>query len=122
MGYVSYRGMAQWLRGGWTVLTALPPAPLDATGGLGPALVGSAVLLTLATLMALPVSVLAAVYLSEFCPWPWLASGLNLGLEVLAGLPSILVGVFVFGVVIVHTRRFSALAGALALALIMLPI
>ncbi|MCS7291452.1 MAG: phosphate ABC transporter permease PstA [Gloeomargarita sp. SKYBB_i_bin120] len=122
LGYVSYRGMAQWLRDGWTVLTALPPAPLDATGGLGPALVGSAVLLTLATLMALPVSVLAAVYLSEFCPWPWLASGLNLGLEVLAGLPSILVGVFVFGVMIVHTRRFSALAGALALALIMLPI
>ncbi|MEN9206816.1 MAG: phosphate ABC transporter permease PstA [Gloeomargarita sp. GMQP_bins_120] len=122
LGYVAYRGAVQWLRGGWTVLTALPPAPLDAGGGLGPALVGSGLLLLLAVLLAGPVAVLAGVYLSEFCPWPSLANGLSLGLEVLAGVPSILVGVFVFGVVIVHTRRFSTLAGALALALIMLPV
>ena len=121
VGYVVYRGGRQWIQRGWEMLTALPPAPLSEGGGLGPALVGSGILMTLAVLMALPVSVLAAVYLHEFCPWPGLVRLLTLGLEVLAGIPSLLVGVFVFGVVVVPTRRFSAWAGALALAILMIP-
>ena len=122
VGYVVYRGGRQWLQRGWELLTAVPPAPLRGGGGLGPALVGSGMLITLAVLMALPVSLLAALYLQEFCPWPGLVRLLTLGLEVLAGIPSLVVGVFVFGVVVVPTRRFSALAGALALTVLMLPI
>ncbi|APB33435.1 phosphate ABC transporter, permease protein PtsA [Gloeomargarita lithophora Alchichica-D10] len=122
LGYVSYRGGTQILRGGWAIFTALPPAPLGGVGGFGPALVGSLILITLAVGMALPVSVLAALYLSEFCAFSWLVQVLNLGLDILAGIPSIMAGVFIFGVVIVHTRTFSALAGSLALALLIMPI
>ncbi|MEN9216625.1 MAG: ABC transporter permease subunit, partial [Gloeomargarita sp. HHBFW_bins_162] len=122
VGYVVYRGGAQLLRGGWAVFTALPPAPLSGVGGFGPALVGSAILITLAVSMALPVSVLAALYLSEFCPYMGLVQVLTLGLDILAGIPSIMAGVFIFGVVIVRTQAFSAVAGALALAILIIPI
>ncbi len=122
VGYVGYRGATQLLRGGWQILTALPPAPLSGGGGFGPALVGSGILITLAVSMALPVAVLAALYLSEFCAYPALVQVLTLGLDILAGIPSIMAGVFIFGVVIVRTQTFSAWAGGLALALLMLPI
>ena len=122
VGYVVYRGGMQLIQRGWEIFTALPPAPLSGSGGLGSALVGSGILITLAVLIALPVSVLAALYLNEFCPWPGLVRLLTLGLEVLAGIPSIMAGVFIFGVVIVRTQRFSAVAGGLALAILMLPI
>jgi phosphate transport system permease protein len=122
VGYVVYRGGTQLLRGGWGIFTEVPPAPLSGSGGLGPALVGSGILITLAVLMALPVSVLAALYLQEFCPWPGLVRLLTLGLDVLAGIPSIMAGVFIFGVVVVPTQRFSVVAGGLALAILMLPI
>ena len=122
LSYVVYRGAAQWLQGGWRLFTGLPPAPLSGGGGLGPAIVGSAMLITLAVLMALPVSVLAALYLNEFCPYAGWVGVWTWGLDILAGVPSILAGVFVFGVVIVRTGAFSAVAGGLALAILMLPI
>jgi phosphate transport system permease protein len=88
--------------------------------GLANAFVGSFVLVGLATLMALPVGILIALYLTEFAPPPIRAS-VGLVLDVLNGVPAIVVGIFVFGLFVVG-RGQSGWAGAFALACLMLPL
>jgi phosphate transport system permease protein len=89
-------------------------------GGVANALVGSLVLVALATAMALPVGVLVAIYVSEFAPRA--VSGLvRLVLDVLNGMPSIVIGLFVFGLLVLGHGQ-SAFAGSFALAIIMLPL
>jgi phosphate transport system permease protein len=84
------------------------------------ALVGSLVIVGLATLMALPVGILVALYLNEFAPLP-VRTGIGLVLDVLNGIPAIVIGIFVF-VLVVVARGQSAWAGAFALAVLMLPL
>ena len=89
-------------------------------GGIANALVGTALLVLLATGMALPVGVLTAVYLTEFAP-KRVAVPVQVVLDVLAGLPTIVVGIFVYALLVIgHTQ--SGYAGAFALAVIMLPL
>ena len=89
-------------------------------GGIANAIVGTALLVALATAMALPVGVLTAVYLTEFAP-PRVAVPIQVVLDVLAGLPTIVLGIFVYALLVIgHTQ--SGLAGAFALATIMLPL
>jgi phosphate transport system permease protein len=89
-------------------------------GGIANALVGTVLLVTLATAMALPVGVLSAVYLTEFAP-KRIAVPIQVVLDVLAGLPTIVIGIFVYALLVIgHTQ--SGLAGAFALAIIMLPL
>ena len=88
--------------------------------GLANAFAGSLVLVALATLMALPVGILVAVYLNEFAP-PSVRSAVSLTLDVLNGVPAIVIGIFVFGLVVVG-RGQSGWAGAFALACLMLPL
>jgi phosphate transport system permease protein len=88
--------------------------------GLANAFAGSLVLVGLATLMALPVGILVAIYLNEFAP-PWIRTGVSLALDVLNGVPAIVIGIFVFGLIVVG-RGQSGWAGAFALACIMLPL
>jgi phosphate transport system permease protein len=89
-------------------------------GGIANALVGTALLVLLATGMALPVGVLTAVYLTEFAP-KQVAVPVQVVLDVLAGLPTIVVGIFVYALLVIgHTQ--SGYAGAFALAVIMLPL
>ncbi|MEP6909786.1 MAG: phosphate ABC transporter permease PstA [Actinomycetota bacterium] len=97
------------------------PVPFGQTGGgLAHAFVGSAILVALATAMALPLGVLVAIYVTELAP-RWLATIVRLSLDVINGLPSIVVGIFVFSVLVLgHTQ--SGYAGACALAIIMLPL
>lgn len=97
------------------------PVPFGQTGGgLAHAFVGSAILVALATAMALPLGVLIAIYVTELAP-RWLATIVRLSLDVINGLPSIVVGIFVFSVLVLgHTQ--SGYAGACALAIIMLPL
>jgi phosphate transport system permease protein len=102
-------------------LRDLPPAAMAAGGGFGNAIVGTFVVVAIATLISVPFGVLAAIYITEFGPETRLASGVRLAAKVLTGLPSILAGVFAFAVVVVTTGEFSALAGGVALALLMLP-
>jgi phosphate transport system permease protein len=92
----------------------------DVRQGLANAFVGSLVIVGIATVMALPVSILIAVYLNEFAPRS-VKSGVSLALDVLNGIPAIVIGVFVYGLVVVG-RGQSALAGSFALAIIMLPL
>ena len=96
------------------------PAVYGATGGgIANAIVGTAVLVLLATVMAVPVGILVAIYLSEFAK-PAIATPLRVILDVFTGIPSIILGVFVFALIVVGHGQ-SGWAGAFALALIMLP-
>ncbi len=88
-------------------------------GGVADALVGSALIVGMAMLMAIPVSVLVAIYMSEYAR-PRVSRGLKVVLDVLNGVPAIVVGIFVFGILVVGHGQ-SAVYGAFALAILMLP-
>lgn len=94
-------------------------APPNVKQGLANAFVGSLVIVGLATAMALPFGILIAVYVNEFAPRR-IASAIGLTLDVLAGVPAIVIGFFVFGLIVVGHGQ-SAYAGSFALAVLMLP-
>jgi phosphate transport system permease protein len=104
-----------------STLRELPPAAMVTDGGFGNAIVGTFVVVALATLLSVPLGILAAIYITEFGPESRIASAVRFAAKVLTGLPSILAGVFAFAVVVVATGKFSAPAGGVALALLMLP-
>lgn len=98
------------------------PAPVGvAGGGVSNAIVGSAVLVGLACLFAIPPGILAALYAARHPNTP-LGLALRFGTDVLSGVPSIVVGIFAYTIVVLPQRHFSALAGGVSLAVIMLPI
>ena len=117
-------GMLLW-RGGRRLsvelFTALPPAAGEAGGGIGNALIGTAVVVAVAAALSVPAGILAAVYLAEFGAGTRLAAAARFAARVLAGLPSVLAGVFAYALVVKLTGTFSPLAGGVALALLMLP-
>ncbi len=91
-----------------------------AGGGISSAIIGSALIVGMATGLALPVGVLIAIFLTEFAR-PAVASPIQLVLDILNGLPTIVTGIFVYGLLVIgHTQ--SAYAGAFALAIVMLPL
>jgi phosphate transport system permease protein len=107
------------------LLTQLPPAPGFTGGGIGNAILGTIVVTLIASLIAIPVGVGGGIYLSEYAGKGWFAPFVRFGNDVLAGVPSIVGGVFIYGL-IVATRIFfgqsySAMAGGIALAVLMLP-
>jgi phosphate transport system permease protein len=104
----------------WDFFTKTAATFGESGGGVANALVGSIVLVALATAIALPVGVLVALYVSEFAP-PRLADFTRLVLDVLNGLPSIIIGVFVYGLLVVGSGQ-AAWKGSFALAIIMLPL
>ena len=89
-------------------------------GGVANALVGSIVIVSLATAMAVPVGILIALYIAEFAP-PRVADLTRLVLDVLNGLPSIIIGIFVYGLLVIGSGQ-AAWKGSFALAIIMLPL
>ncbi|HTT70057.1 MAG TPA: phosphate ABC transporter permease PstA [Anaeromyxobacteraceae bacterium] len=102
------------------LFTQLPPAPLESGGGFGNAIVGSLFMVGLATLITVPFGLLTAVYLSRDRSGR-LATWVRFAAKVLTGFPSILAGVFAYGAVVLLTGGFSAVAGAIALSILMLP-
>jgi phosphate transport system permease protein len=107
------------------LLTQLPPAPGFDGGGIGNAIIGTVVVSLIASLIAIPVGVGGGIYLSEYAGRGWFPPFVRFGNDVLAGVPSIVCGVFIYGI-IVATRLFfgqsySAMAGGIALAVLMLP-
>jgi phosphate transport system permease protein len=125
---IAILGIVVWsvARKGWSELNldllTKPPIPFSLTNapqGLANAFAGTLVIVALATAMALPVGILVAVYLNEFAP-PSIRTGVGLVLDVLAGVPAIVVGIFVF-VLLVAGHGQSAIKGAFALAILMLP-
>jgi phosphate transport system permease protein len=112
----------------WEVLTNLP-APVGETGvigGFANAIQGTVLMVGLATLMSVPFGILTAVYLSEIGQGRIVAQIVRFVMSILSAVPSIVVGVFAYAVIVLSTifgyRGFSALAGSFALAMIMLPI
>src|SRR6266481_2092344 len=98
-----------------------PPRPVGEGGGIGNANVGSAVLLLLSCVVGIPAGIGTGVYLSEFGGGRF-GSIVRFLVDTLTGIPSIVTGVFVYAVVVLRMKHFSALAGGIALALIMVPI
>jgi phosphate transport system permease protein len=104
----------------WDFFTKTPVTFGETGGGIANALVGSLLLVGIATAMALPMGVLVAIYVEEFAR-PTVQRTVRLALDVLNGVPSIVIGIFIFALLIVGHEQ-SALAGSIALAIIMLPL
>lgn len=104
------------------VFSQLPPPPLQPGGGFRNALVGTLTMVTLATLLSGPVGIGAAIYRVEFAQGNVLGHWVRLANGVLSGVPSILCGLFAYGVVVLTTGSFSAVAGGVALAVVMVPL
>ena len=104
------------------VFTEMTPPPLAATGGLANAIFGSAVMVSMATLIGTPVGMLAGVYLAEYGQKTRLGSTVRFINDILLSAPSIVIGLFIYAVVVAQLKSFSAIAGVLALALIVIPV
>jgi phosphate transport system permease protein len=103
------------------VFTQLPPAPLEQGGGFGNAIIGTLMIVALSMILSVPVGILSALFLAESEPNNRLAYIVRFTAKVLTGFPSILAGVFAYGAVVLVTGGFSALAGAIAVSILMLP-
>lgn len=106
---------------GLNALRDLPPAAMASGGGFGNAIVGTLVIVLIATAISVPFGILAAIYITEFGPESRITDAVRFAAKVLTGLPSILAGVFAFATVVVLTGGFSAPAGGAALSLLMIP-
>lgn len=105
----------------WDFFTKMPKPAGEAGGGMANALVGSAILLGLGSVVGLPVGILSGIYLSENKK-SLFAGSVRFLAEVLNGIPSIVVGVFAYIVIVIPMHRFSALAGGFALGILMMPV
>jgi phosphate transport system permease protein len=123
LGWVLYEVV---MRGGaalnFSFFTKLPTPPGIAGGGLANAIIGTLVMAVLAIAIGVPIGLLAGVYLSEFGQESRLANVVRFMCNVLMGTPSIIIGMFVYALLVVPTHRFSGYAGAVALAILMLPV
>ena len=118
LGYVIYHGAAAI---NWQFLTALPLPPGEAGGGIANALIGSVLVVAAATVMALPIGLGAAIFVNEF-PNARLGRVVRFMAEVLTGVPSIVVGLFAYSMVVAPLGSFSGFSGSVAYAFIMVPI
>jgi phosphate transport system permease protein len=98
------------------------PAPVgEVGGGMANSIVGSGIILFLASLMGIPIGIAAGVYLSEFGRGRALATAIRFTADVLNGVPSIVMGISIYSLIVVRQKHFSALAGGVALAIMMVP-
>ena len=102
--------------------TEMTPPPQADSGGLANAIFGSLVMVSLATLVGTPVGVLAGIYLAEYGQKGWLGQLTRFINDILLSAPSIVIGLFIYAMVVSRMRSFSALAGVLALSLIVIPV
>ncbi|HIK24533.1 MAG TPA: phosphate ABC transporter permease PstA [Thermosynechococcus sp. M46_R2017_013] len=104
------------------LFTKLPPPPGLSGGGLGNAIVGTLIVLGVAFVISTPIGVLGAVWLSEFGRGSKIAYWVRFSANVLSGVPAIIAGLFSYTIVVMTMGTFSAFAGGVALAVVMLPI
>jgi phosphate transport system permease protein len=98
------------------------PAPVGQEGGgMANSIVGSGIILLLASLMGIPIGIAAGVYLAEFGRGKALATAVRFTADVLNGVPSIVMGISIYSLIVVQQKHFSALAGGVALAIMMVP-
>jgi len=118
LGLLVYNG---WRSVDWNFFTQLPKSPGETGGGMANAIVGSCEIVVLATLIGLPVGFMAGVYLAEFGGKTF-AFLVRYTADLLNGVPSIVIGIFAWSVLVVRMHTYSALAGGFALAMILIPI
>jgi phosphate transport system permease protein len=106
----------------FATFTQMTPAPQADDGGLANAIFGSLLMVGLATAIGTPVGVLAGVYLAEYGQKTWLGSTVRFVNDILLSAPSIIIGLFVYALLVIPMRGFSGWAGTLALALIVIPV
>jgi len=106
---------------GLNIFTELPPAAGMAGGGFGNAIIGTLAMVGIGLAISGPAGILSAIYINEYSPTSRLAQAVRMVAKLLTGIPSIICGVFAFAVVVMATGTFSAYAGGLALAVLMLP-
>ena len=104
------------------VFTEMTPPPQADTGGLANAIFGSIMMAGLATLLGTPIGVMAGVYLAEYGQKTWLGHTTRFINDILLSAPSIVIGLFIYAAVVARYRSFSAIAGILALSLIVIPV
>jgi phosphate transport system permease protein len=105
----------------FATLTQMTPPPNE-DGGLANAIYGSFLMVTLATLVGAPIGIMAGIYLAEFDSKGWLAETTRFVNDILLSAPSIVIGLFVYSVVVSRFKSFSGYAGVVALALIVIPV
>jgi len=116
-GYLVYRGVGSI---NWAFLTQTPKPVGEAGGGMANAIVGSAFILGIASIFGVPFGVGAGIYLAEFGR-NRLGAAIRFTADVLNGVPSIVIGIVAFSIVVIYQKHFSALAGGVALAIMMIP-
>jgi phosphate transport system permease protein len=124
LAYVIFRGASRIDLG---VFTQLPPAPGIGGGGFGNAIIGTLVMVGIAALISVPFGIMAAIFVSEFGGKKPIVFWIRFATNVLSGVPSIVVGVFTYSIVVIKGGfslglGFSAIAGGIALSILMLPI
>jgi len=105
-----------------SLFAEMTPPPQAETGGLANAIFGSLAMVTLATLLGTPIGILAGIYLAEYGQRSWLGGATRFINDILLSAPSIVIGLFIYTVVVARTQTFSGAAGVLALALIVIPV
>jgi phosphate transport system permease protein len=118
LGYLVYNGGTSI---NWAFFTQLPTPVGETGGGMANAIVGSAKLLMAASLLGVPIGFLGGIYLAEFSGSA-VASVVRYAADLLNGVPSIVMGIFAYSIVVLPFKHFSTLAGAFALGLMMIPI
>jgi phosphate transport system permease protein len=113
---LGYGGLA------WSVLTESTPPPQADGGGLANAIVGTLLMVSMATALGTPIGILAGIYLAEYGKRGWLGAATGFINDILLSAPSIVIGLFVYASVVARMKTFSGYAGALALALIVIPV
>lgn len=117
LGFITYQGISSV---SWEFLVDTPK-PVGEGGGIGNAIVGSLILLALASAAGIPIGVAVGTYLAEL-GGNWFGKTVRFVADTMIGVPSIVFGVFVYGLIVVRQGYFSTMAGSIALALIMIPI
>jgi len=116
-GYLLYRGLGSI---DWAFLTQTPKPVGEAGGGMANAIVGSALILGIASLLGVPLGIGAGIYLAEYGR-NRVGDAIRFTSDVLNGVPSIVIGIVAWAIVVLYQRHFSAMAGGVALAIMMVP-
>ena len=118
LGYIIYKGASSLNLAFFTHI----PAPVgEPGGGMANSIVGSGIILALASSMGIPIGIAAGVYLAEFGRGRLLANAIRFTADVLNGVPSIVMGISIYSLIVMQQKHFSALAGGVALAIMMVP-
>jgi phosphate transport system permease protein len=116
--YLIYKGASSL---NFAFFTHIPAPVGEQGGGMANSIVGSGVILFLASLMGIPIGIAAGVYLAEFGQGKLLANAIRFTADVLNGVPSIVMGISIYSLIVLRQKHFSALAGGVALAIMMVP-